>query len=76
MEAYHDMATHDVSDGSGGMDASIRLELDRPEVRSLCTHLTHVSDSCGLCRIPAVVFRTLLISCRANQIDMHPVSLP
>lgn len=26
------MATHDISDGSGGLDASIRLELDRAEV--------------------------------------------
>lgn len=32
LQAYHDMATHDISDGTGGMDASIRLELDRPEV--------------------------------------------
>ncbi len=37
LQAYHDMATHDISDGTGGMDASIRLELDRQEVR-----LTHV----------------------------------
>ncbi|KAH8813516.1 heme peroxidase [Flagelloscypha sp. PMI_526] len=29
--AYHDMATADVSAGIGGLDASIRFELDRPE---------------------------------------------
>lgn len=29
--AYHDMATHDVSDGSGGLDASLPFELSRPE---------------------------------------------
>ncbi|KAG6808618.1 hypothetical protein H0H93_016685, partial [Arthromyces matolae] len=29
--AYHDMATHNVSDGSGGLDASIVYELDRPQ---------------------------------------------
>jgi len=26
------MATHNIEDGTGGMDASIRFELDRPEV--------------------------------------------
>ncbi|KAL0067948.1 hypothetical protein AAF712_005117 [Marasmius tenuissimus] len=29
--AYHDMSTHNVEDGTGGLDASIRFELDRPE---------------------------------------------
>ncbi|KAH8894675.1 heme peroxidase [Thozetella sp. PMI_491] len=29
--AYHDMATHDIVAGTGGMDASIALEIDRPE---------------------------------------------
>jgi hypothetical protein len=29
--AYHDMATADVTTGSGGIDASIVFELDRPE---------------------------------------------
>ncbi|TFK86856.1 heme peroxidase [Polyporus arcularius HHB13444] len=29
--AYHDMATHNVNDGTGGLDASIQFELDRPE---------------------------------------------
>ncbi|KAK1223347.1 hypothetical protein PQX77_013779 [Marasmius sp. AFHP31] len=29
--AYHDMATHNVEDGTGGLDASIRFELDREE---------------------------------------------
>uniref|UniRef100_A0A0W0FCU8 Peroxidase n=1 Tax=Moniliophthora roreri TaxID=221103 RepID=A0A0W0FCU8_MONRR len=29
--AYHDMATHNVHDGTGGLDASIRFELDRAE---------------------------------------------
>jgi hypothetical protein len=27
------MATHNVTDGTGGLDASIFYELDRPEVR-------------------------------------------
>jgi len=34
-KAYHDMATHNVEDGTGGLDASIRFELDRVEVRRL-----------------------------------------
>ncbi|KAL0575767.1 hypothetical protein V5O48_006210 [Marasmius crinis-equi] len=29
--AYHDMSTHNVDDGSGGLDASIVFELDRPQ---------------------------------------------
>ncbi|KAE9405955.1 heme peroxidase [Gymnopus androsaceus JB14] len=29
--AYHDMSTHDVDDGTGGLDASIMYELDRPQ---------------------------------------------
>jgi hypothetical protein len=33
-QAYHDMATHDVTTGEGGLDASIQFieELQRPEV--------------------------------------------
>ncbi|KAL0571283.1 hypothetical protein V5O48_010674, partial [Marasmius crinis-equi] len=29
--AFHDMATHNVDDGTGGLDGSILFELDRPE---------------------------------------------
>jgi hypothetical protein len=29
--AYHDMSTHNVSDGTGGLDASIQFELDRSQ---------------------------------------------
>ncbi|KAJ7702017.1 heme peroxidase [Mycena metata] len=29
--AYHDMATHDSTTGTGGLDASIAFELDRPQ---------------------------------------------
>ncbi|KAK1222472.1 hypothetical protein PQX77_014678 [Marasmius sp. AFHP31] len=29
--AYHDMSTHNIEDGTGGLDASIRFELDRSE---------------------------------------------
>ncbi|KAE9407571.1 heme peroxidase [Gymnopus androsaceus JB14] len=29
--AYHDMSTHDVDSGTGGLDASIMYELDRPQ---------------------------------------------
>ena len=29
--AYHDMSTHDVATGEGGLDASIMFELDRDE---------------------------------------------
>ncbi|KAK1227051.1 hypothetical protein PQX77_009961 [Marasmius sp. AFHP31] len=29
--AYHDMSTHNVDDGSGGLDGSIAYELDRPQ---------------------------------------------
>ncbi|KAJ8091184.1 hypothetical protein PM082_004160 [Marasmius tenuissimus] len=29
--AYHDMSTHNVDDGTGGLDGSIAYELDRPQ---------------------------------------------
>ncbi|KAJ3720911.1 heme peroxidase [Lentinula raphanica] len=29
--AYHDMSTHNVDDGTGGLDSSIQYELDRPQ---------------------------------------------
>ncbi len=32
LQAYHDMATHNVADGTGGLDASIQYEQDRAEV--------------------------------------------
>ena len=35
-QAYHDMATHNVTDGTGGLDSSILFELDRAEVVNLC----------------------------------------
>lgn len=31
-QAYHDMSTHNIEDGTGGLDASIRFETGRPEV--------------------------------------------
>lgn len=34
LKAYHDMATHNIDDGTGGLDASLYYELDRDEVRS------------------------------------------
>jgi hypothetical protein len=39
------MATHNVDDGTGGIDMSIAFELDRPEVRvlnfaTICSGLT------------------------------------
>ncbi|KAG7087894.1 hypothetical protein E1B28_011941 [Marasmius oreades] len=30
--AFHDMATHNVDDGTGGLDGSIIYKFDRPEV--------------------------------------------
>ena len=35
IQAYHDVATHNVTDGTGGLDASIFYEFNRPEVRSV-----------------------------------------
>ncbi len=32
IQAYHDVATHNVTDGTGGLDASIYYEFNRPEV--------------------------------------------
>lgn len=33
VQAYHDMATHNIEDGTGGLDASIQYEMGRAEVR-------------------------------------------
>ncbi|KAJ3486553.1 hypothetical protein NLI96_g4162 [Meripilus lineatus] len=38
--AYHDMATHNIVDGTGGLDASIRFEEDRAENAGDGFHLT------------------------------------
>ena len=44
--AYHDMATHDVDNGTGGLDGSIAFELDRDQVRKLFTsRLAHQLSS-------------------------------
>lgn len=40
-QAYHDMATHNVEDGTGGLDASIRFETDRAEVRKATHRLSN-----------------------------------
>ena len=32
MKAYHDMATYNIEDGTGGLDASLQYEMGRPEV--------------------------------------------
>ncbi len=32
VQAFHDFATHNVTDGTGGLDASIIYELDRAQV--------------------------------------------
>jgi hypothetical protein len=32
LQAFHDMATHNVEDRTGGLDGSIVYELERPEV--------------------------------------------
>jgi len=33
IQAYHDVATHNITDGTGGLDGSIFFELNRAEVR-------------------------------------------
>lgn len=34
LQAFHDMATHNADNGTGGLDGSLVYELDRPEVCS------------------------------------------
>ena len=36
-KAYHDVATHNITDGTGGLDASIFYEVDRDEVGNIST---------------------------------------
>ena len=47
-KAYHDVATHNIEDGTGGMDASIFYELDRAEVRALATCALWIHHLCRL----------------------------
>lgn len=44
FQAFHDMSTHDITDGSGGLDGSMVYELDRPEVShaSILQELTNL----------------------------------
>jgi hypothetical protein len=39
-QAYHDSATHNIIDGTGGLDGSIFYELDRAEVGNAWTSLS------------------------------------
>lgn len=48
QKAYHDVATHNIEDGTGGMDASIFYELDRAEVRVLATWALWIHHLCRL----------------------------
>lgn len=46
LQAFHDMATHNVDDGSGGLDGSIVYELGRSEVRVLTSwYATEIVNS-------------------------------
>lgn len=45
FEAYHDMATHNVTSGTGGLDGSIRFEQDQPAVCRLFRVLVAVINS-------------------------------
>lgn len=40
LQAFHDMATHNVDDKTGGLDGSIVYELDRPEVSYLLLYFS------------------------------------
>ena len=46
LQAYHDMATYNVTDGTGGLDGSIQYEQDRAEVGSLRSSPTYDPTYC------------------------------
>ncbi|KAH8088913.1 heme peroxidase [Cristinia sonorae] len=64
--AYHDMATHNSAEGSGGLDASIRFETGRPEnagtgfnntlifIRPLANRYFSLSDDIALAAVTAI----------------------
>ncbi|KAK7040204.1 hypothetical protein VNI00_010010 [Paramarasmius palmivorus] len=80
--AYHDMATHNVDDGTGGLDASIAFELDRAEnigsgmLASINDFLPFTSPVAGLADliamgtvIGAAACRGPIVPYRAGRVD-------
>ena len=48
-QAYHDMATHNIEDETGGLDASIQFEQDRPEVCCSVSKLGRIECMLTVC---------------------------
>lgn len=76
-QAYHDMATHNIADGTGGMDGSIRFfdEMARPEVCFLSVIVRSPPNAPCSCRMLGTVFRTLLVCSQASPTATFPVCL-
>ena len=76
FQAYHDMATHNVEDGTGGLDGSIRIpeEQDRAEVCFAIWCMIGVKMLIHLIRTPAPASQTLFVSLLEPQTDMLRVS--
>ncbi|KAL0575766.1 hypothetical protein V5O48_006209 [Marasmius crinis-equi] len=75
--AYHDMSTHDVGDGSGGLDASIAFELDRAQnigigmAGSVSDFLGFTSPSVSLADVIAVGTVLGVASCGGPLIPLR-----
>jgi hypothetical protein len=82
MQAYHDVSTHDANAGTGGMDGSIRFELDRAEV-GFCVPTSLVATQLMLVQNAGSGFGNTLPSlswprtatCRVCAICRVPVSV-
>lgn len=74
-QAYHNMATHNTDDGTGGLDASIRFseELSRPEVAPFPKDRTSHTDRSYFRRIPELVSAILSPSLSLSHPAIFPV---
>ncbi|KAF7363106.1 Peroxidase [Mycena venus] len=67
--AYHDMATHDSTTGTGGMDASIVFEFDRPQnigvgmLESLVDFLVAPNEYVGMADVIAMGAINAVVGC-------------
>lgn len=76
FQAFHDMATHDVGDGSGGLDGSIAYELGRAEVRLSEYFLCQLNPDRLCTRILALVSPIPFPISKSTPTNMYRVRLP
>ncbi|KAK1227053.1 hypothetical protein PQX77_009963 [Marasmius sp. AFHP31] len=75
--AYHDMSTHNVDDGTGGLDGSIAYELDRPQnvgdgmLKSLNELVFFMNPAVGFADILAFAAVRALDNCNGPKVPLR-----